>query len=163
MSSKYNLLQGKKQKKKMSETRKLQDTIKSKFIKDYSLPVTILEDKYFNYLIDLYEPVLKSKTKLKEYLQVMEDAGGESKFFAECKEFIKNFHKTIHDLEEYKEFSNNDFKKYQFKSKIKGITVYSAENEDKHFISVDMSSANFNCLKYHNPSKFTILNFKNSF
>jgi hypothetical protein len=50
--------------------------------------------------------------------------------------------------EEYKEFQEFDMnKKYPLKNKIKQREIYTQENVDKFFISIDMSSANFNALK----------------
>jgi hypothetical protein len=49
--------------------------------------------------------------------------------------------------ESYKNFQEFDMKKYEIKNKIISKSIYVKENVNKYFISLDMSSANFNCLK----------------
>ena len=56
--------------------------LKYRFIEDMKLPITVMEDGPFEYLVNLYEGMFKTKTLWNEILQGVEkDFGGNPKAF----------------------------------------------------------------------------------
>jgi hypothetical protein len=86
--------------------------------------------------------------------------GGESEFFNESDRITKSIIKDISETHEYKDFLEEDMKKYSITVPYKNTNVsrlfasgiptqlYLPENADRYFFSVDMSHANFQALKF---------------
>lgn len=123
-------------------------TLSQRFIKEYSIPIPVSISPYFDYYLDLYEEQYKSRTKYEELVKTIKDLGDEQKFFTKGKEFTTSFIEKISNLPQYKEFNENDMKKFIYKNKIKGQELYTKSNVGQYFISIDMSNANFNAMRY---------------
>jgi hypothetical protein len=104
--------------------------------------------------LDLFEKKYQTKTKFIQFLNLIENIflKNENKFLKERKDFINLMKTSIEETEEYKKFSdqNNLLKEYDLKKndEIKKMkNLYNKENENKFFISIDLSKANFYSLK----------------
>ena len=138
---------------------KTESKIKKRFIKDFSLPIPVFEDEYFNYFCDLYN----------EYFGIFEKIG----YLNECinninEDFFVYYNKlrdqiinTIKDLDIYQEFNSFEMKKYDKKFsdciiQIKNKELYTTENVGKKFYSIDLKKANYHAMKWY--SEDLILN-----
>ena len=130
---------------------KVTDQLRSKFIKDNNLPIPLYSEPYFSYYLELYDGILNTKKKFENFTKSFEEIGSDQLFFSKSKDFSNSVIEKISETEVYKDFINGDMSKYVIKKPISSKVVYSNENLNQYLISIDMSSANFNALKYHNP------------
>lgn len=133
-------------------------TLEARFVKEYSVPIPVPVSPYFEYYLDLFEEHFQSRTKFEGLKKTIKDLGNEQKFFSETKNFTNSFIDTISKLPQYKEFIEDDFKKFIFTKKVKGQELYAKSNVGQYFISIDMSNANFNALNFFDPE--LVLNCK---
>ena len=105
-------------------------------------------------LLELYEDEYDSETWWNALWTMIDDAydGSASKFL---KDYYDVRDKIITDTMEnpaYKAFTQMDMKQYAFeRPKVSKNNVYNGENIGKKFLSVDLSKANFQALRYVNP------------
>jgi hypothetical protein len=130
---------------------KVSDQVRSKFVKDFNLPIPITTEPHFSYYIELYEPLFQSKTKFEKFLNSLQEVGSEQEFISKSKSFSTDVINKISESKAFKEFNEGDASNYKVKDAVGQKNVYSTENLNQYLISIDMSSANFNALKYHNP------------
>lgn len=122
-----------------------------RWISDFNLPVDVLDEPYFSYYINLYEPYLKTKEKLKLLEDTLTKFDSIDKFLNYYYE-IRN--KIIEDLNEnpaFLEFNNMDMNEFNVNSNYPKNDIYKHTNIDKCFVSIDLTKANFQALKYINP------------
>jgi hypothetical protein len=60
----------------------LSHTVRRRFVKDDGLPIHIVQDSHFTYLLDPYEPFYGAQTKLGLLIDEIRDAGSEEAFVA---------------------------------------------------------------------------------
>eukprot|EP01080_Neovahlkampfia_damariscottae_P006477 gene6477-10482_t len=130
---------------------KITDQVRSKFVKDNNLPIPLISEPYFSYFIDLYDTVFNTKSKLEKFLSALEEVGSDQSFFSKSKEFSNEVVNKISENQAYKDYTSGDMSKYQIKKPVSSKNVYCSDNLNRFLISIDMSSANFNALKFHNP------------
>jgi hypothetical protein len=130
---------------------KVSDQVRSKFVKDFNLPIPITTEPHFSYYIEMYETLFQSKTKFEKFLNSLQEVGSEQDFFSKSKTFSNDVINKISESKAFQEFNEGDVSKYKLKDSVGQKNVYSTENLNQYLISIDMSSANFNALKYHNP------------
>lgn len=132
---------------------KLSHSVKKRFIKDFSLPFQLVQEPYFTYYINTIDKHFNTVKKV-QYLQDAVDAlGGEAGFFKEAdriKDFIIN---EIQAYDVYRDLAQNSFYGvFGIENNIQQKNVYTLENVDKTFISIDLKHANFNILKMYSPT-----------
>jgi len=135
----------------MSVNINVSSSLRKRFVKDWALPITILKDPYFKYFIKLYEPLFQSQTIYNELLDLIDDLGGEEKFFNASKSIMESIIHDIKDTEEFKKFNEGDLSDYNVKPEIPLGDIYRSDNNDKLFVSVDIKKANFQALRWVNP------------
>lgn len=121
---------------------------------DFGLPIKVFKEPYFSYFLDLYDEVFKSKSKLKVLDDALEKFENEDKFLAYNNTVIDNIVAHISNKEEYKEFINMNMDKYSIGGAYPypKSDIYKKQNTGKFFVSIDLVKANFQTLKYINPS-----------
>lgn len=128
--------------------------LKGRFVKDYNLPIQILFSPYFEYFIDLYQEDYGSKTKWEKlqreiYTRFEDRPGKYLNHFYEIRD------KIITDIEgskKYKDFCEDPdfFTKFAIPGEVKH-ELYTGDQVNKRFMSIDLRKANFQALKYYNP------------
>lgn len=124
----------------------LSKRIKKRFVKDMMLPVQVLEEPYFSEAIKTIDPHFQSIEKLK-LLTDLVTLVGEDHFFELSKKLEQDVIYAIQSTDGYKSWIKSENVANVYKNKgISKTSVYSPQNEDSMFVSVDIVSANFTSL-----------------
>jgi len=121
--------------------------VRARFVKDYSLPIQLVQSPYFEYFLDLYSDYLHINhglNFLKDALSVMD----EQKFFAANNKLRENVVNDIKSTHLYGLMNDKAFYWMQNLT-IPNRKLYIEENHNKKFISIDMTQANFNSFLYY--------------
>lgn len=138
---------------------------KRRFVKDFSLPISILSSPYFEYFIELYDKTLKTKEKFSLLVDALNQLGGdENRFLSFHNNLSDRVMKVIGESDGYKKLIDNrsseDMARFQQQhQEVKSATgiggkIYSSPNHNKYFISLDLVTANFNSMRFYDPSIF---------
>ena len=128
--------------------------LRKRFVKDYNLPIQILTSPYFEYFLDLYQEDYGSKSKWDKLQKEIE-----TRFEGKPGKYIDHFYitrnKIIEDIEKsenYKHFCEDKefFTRFSIPGEIK-CDLYTGEQMDKVFMSIDLKKANFQAIRFYNP------------
>jgi hypothetical protein len=124
-------------------------TILKRFIKDYKLPIQIIQEPYFTYFVELYDKQYNTKNKINLLTDALSKFESEDKFLSNYYVIRDNIIKTIEATEIYQEFNSVNMDKYNVDNKVVGAkNIFKKTNVDKFFISIDLKKANFQAMKY---------------
>lgn len=122
-----------------------------RFVKDYNLPINLVDIKYFEYMLDLFEKDYQSRTKWEKLWDVIDDKfdGSPNNFLVEFKNVRENMIQTVANSEAYKRFNSMDMSRFAVPDKpnVPDKNVYNGDNVGKKFLSIDLSKANFQAIK----------------
>jgi len=130
---------------------RITNSIKRRFIKDFSLPITIVEDEYFFYYLKVYEETLKSLTLWKEFNVYLEQFDSEESFFKHCYSFQNRKIKEVKDNEKFELFLNYKPKEKDvrtFNEYVRKKNIFRREFLDVDYISIDLKKANYQTFIY---------------
>ena len=138
----------------MVENTLLLKQFRSKFVKDYNLPLQVVQSPYFEANLKLLEDDCGANTKYLSLLETVRD-----KFDGNMQKFLEYRHSVedqilsyILNSEAYKEF-NSDNSTIPSDTPIVGSPeLYTKEQCGCFFISYDMVKANFQALRHANPA-----------
>ena len=138
----------------MEETTLITKQLRSKFVKDYQLPVQVVQSPYFEQHIKLLEDSHGAKTKYLILLETIRD-----KFDGNMQKFLEYRHSVedqilsyILNSEAYKDF-NSDKNGIVGETPVVGSPeLYTKEQCNHFFVSYDMVKANFQALRFANPA-----------
>lgn len=133
----------------------LSHSLRKRFVKDFSLPIQVFQDPYFEYMLDL----TREQHNTSECLKWLEDVL-QSKYYSEQEffEYYRHLQNTIIDFvkgrDEYKEFCNDldilallpDVPVVKLENNRRD--VYSQDCVGKIFISIDLEKANFQSMNF---------------
>lgn len=133
-----------------------------RFVEDTRFPMPVVNNAdRLQYYLDLYEKDYGTRTAYENMCDEIDiDYGGNQYAFIQA--FYDAREKMINDIKDnpkYKEFINCDMGVYGICDELKNAPkgdIYNATNVGKWFISVDLSKANFQAMKYF--SKELVLN-----
>lgn len=135
-----------------------------RFCKDFSLPINNTRPESFDYYTCLYDDDFDVSEKLKMLGDAIRDAGGEVEFANKRSEIIDKMITTIADTEAYKNMLKLKMQLlYPLANEVRGIKrkqsdVYNPQNVGKQMVSIDLTNANIQALRYINPA--IVLNAK---
>lgn len=138
----------------MTENYKTILSFRRRFVKDYNLPINVVDSPYFEYYMETYDWFPK-----KEYNELINDInkrfdGNINKWLEEYGEIRDKIITTIENSEAYQEFNLMDMKIWDIPKELKNypdINIYNQSSIGNTFISFDLKKANFQALKYVNP------------
>ena len=106
-----------------------------RFVDDYNLPITLLDEPYFSYFLSLYDRDYGTLAKYEMFKDAVEKLGSEAAFLEG-------------------QYLEDDMKKYAIDTpqmpNLGKQDIYNRTNVGRYFVSVDMSRANFQVLKKYN-------------
>jgi hypothetical protein len=124
------------------------------FINDFSLPITTVEDPYFDRQIHLLEDSFGAATKYLELMTTIRDYfNGNPQAFLEHRRSVKD--KILNEIlgsEAYKAMLADKSPLEDYKPLVGSRELYTEEQDGGMFISFDMVKANFQALRYVDPS-----------
>lgn len=131
----------------------LSNSIKNRFVKDYGLPIQLVQEPFFSYFIELYEPLFGTKSKLELLEQTIRQHGGEKPFFDAMDEIKNRVVGHITTKPRYADFNAADaaFLNTPLRVDYSKRNIYTAIFNGVHFISVDLKKANFQSLRWFDP------------
>lgn len=138
----------------MVETSLLTKQLRSKFVKDYQLPIQVVQSPYFEQHLKLLEDSHGANTKYLILLETIRD-----KFDGNMQKFLEYRHSVedqilsyILSSEAYKDF-NSDKNGIVGETPVVGSPeLYTKEQCNHFFVSYDMVKANFQALRFANPA-----------
>ena len=129
--------------------------LRGRFVSDMNIPLQVLQSPYFEERLELMERDYGAKTKYDNLLALIKERfdNKPSKFLEEYHAVRDNIITTVLNSEAYKDFISNDkFVIKNFKPICGNRNLYTNEQDGCLFVSFDMKKANFQTLKYANPS-----------
>jgi hypothetical protein len=137
----------------------MSNNLRKRFVKDYRLPIVVMESPYFEYFIQLYDH-LAAQEKYNKLVLLVERLGGEEAFFKESKRIIEAMTNYIKGQPKYEQFNSENLDSLTNgllkKIQIPDQDIYIPQNDAKFMISVDLQKANFQCLKNYGIIEFDI-------
>ena len=128
--------------------------LKTRFISDMNLPISVIAEPYFGNSLAILEIEYGAKTKYNELWDVIID-----RFNASPQKFLEYYHQvrdniitSVINSDAYKEFLEDKELLKDIKPIVGNRNLYTQEQDGCLFISYDMKKANFQALKYYNPS-----------
>ncbi len=128
----------------------LTNSIKQRFVKDFKLPINLIQEPYFDYFIELYNPDFDTYKKLELLQSFLSTCKDQEDFFQKgttvstaVKEFIQN-------SKAYELMNNADLNSFPQNKNLTQQNIYIVPNVDKELISIDLEKANFNSFKLFN-------------
>ena len=132
---------------------KLSNSLKKRFCKDFSLPISLFDEEYFYYFIDQYDSLLETKSKLQLLEETVDTLGGEEQFMQEFNRIKDAIIKDVSESNGYINLSKDkDPRPYQAKRQYSGQNIYCPQFNGKQFISIDIRKANFFSMKTYDSS-----------
>ncbi len=130
---------------------KIPDHIKRFFVKDNKIPIHLFGDEEFNYLLDLYEPWIGSRSKFNELLGHQSKFSNLEKWESEQSNIREKLKAELRSSSVYKVL-NDDFEELEAQYEIpqhnlKTVNVFNAHYAKKTLISIDMVKANWQVWK----------------
>jgi hypothetical protein len=133
--------------------------LRRRFVKDYNLPINIVDSPYFEYYMRTYDWFPR-----KEYQSLVEEI--DTRFDGNINLWLEEYSKIrdtiitkIENSEAYKWFNNLDLKSFPHPcmktvaalKNIPDLNIYNQSSIGKTFVSIDLKKANFQALKFINP------------
>jgi hypothetical protein len=125
----------------------LNDHIKKRFCKDFRLPINIYDDPYFEYFVELYDPLLSIKEKRQWLDSVLSKCNVQDDFFQQATNVASGIKDLIKNSKAYNDFNTRDMKDFPLKKNVSQQNIYIEENLGREMISVDLEKANFNAFR----------------
>jgi len=130
----------------------LTDQTRRRFVKDFSLQIPVLTDPYFEYYLELYDPLYSTEGYYKLLVDAVNHYGGEEQFFVAGADLRDRIISHVENKPRYQAFAKNE-DDFIGKMKVRDLGVrqegiYHAGNADTLFISIDIKTANFQSLRY---------------
>lgn len=128
--------------------------LRARFVSDFNLPIQVIQTPYFEERLELFEEDYGAKTSYDELLLIIDE-----RFEGKVNNFLEYYHQVRDDIitkvtnsDAYKEFiSDNKYVK-DIKPICGNRNLYTNEQDGCMFVSYDMKKANFQTLRYANPS-----------
>jgi hypothetical protein len=129
----------------------LSNEIKRRFVKDFSLPITVVQEPYFEYFINLYSQDFDAAKKLAILQDAITKIGSQENLFIESTKIQNSVINYVqsHNTPLYNEFSNQKIS--VTKRNISKESIYQDKNKDHSFISMDLKKANFQVFRLFYP------------
>lgn len=134
----------------MTERQKRILSFRRRFVKDFNLPINIVDSPYFEYYMDTYDWFPND-----EYFALCDEI--REKYEGNHNLWLENYSKIrdkiitdIENSEKYREFITTDMSKWALPDECKNlpdINIYNQSSVGKTFLSIDLKKANFQALR----------------
>lgn len=124
--------------------------LRRRFVKDYNLPINVVDSPYFEYYMDLYDWFPKD-----EYQNLVNDiderfGGNINLWLDEYAKIRDEIITTIESSDAYKKFNTCDMNKWALDPELRNLpdtNIYNQGSVGKTFLSIDLKKANFQALR----------------
>lgn len=129
--------------------------LRRRFVKDYNLPINIVDSPYFEYYMRTYDWFPKE-----EYENLVNDIderfdGNINAWLEEYAEIRDKIITFVENSNSYKEFNSCDMKQFAIPDDLKNIpdlNIYNQSSVGKTYLSIDLKKANFQALSHYNSN-----------
>ena len=132
------------------------ERLKKRFCKECRIPINIFVEPYFSSRIMLYEDFYGSKTKWDLFLQELGKYNTEEEYFAEYNKVKDEAIKSIKSTAGYSYFLEENMDEFAVETSCTDKDIFHPINDERSFLSIDMTKANFSALYYYDPSIFDV-------
>lgn len=126
----------------------------NRFISDYKLPINMNKEKYFFYFLNLYEKEFGAYSKWKKLWDMIDQRfdGNPEKFLKAYYDLRETIIDDVINSNAYRDFDTMDMSEFKVTDRpdVTKNNIYNCENDGKYFLSIDMTKANFQSLRYVN-------------
>lgn len=126
----------------------LKKDVLKRFVRDYDLPIKIFSEETFNYLLDLYEDSLGSRTKYNLLVETVSKFESEDKFLSNYYDIRNRVINAVKETEAFNDFNTGSMSEYKVESDYPQRNAFNIDNVGKTLVSIDLVKANFQALKY---------------
>ena len=136
---------------------KITESLKKRFVKDYKIPIKIFADPYFYRRICLLDFQYGCFELYSKFQNMLKSFNNEEEYFEYYTSVKESMMEYIKSTEGYKRFNEADMSQWKIPEKYNKLPskdIYKDSCIGKKFISIDMIKANFNSLKYFDPTIF---------
>jgi hypothetical protein len=125
--------------------------LKKRFCKDFNIPIDLFQEPYFSERLKLFDKQFNTLELWDLYINETSVFKTDEEYFAYYNKFKDTVINHIQNKLEYKDFiiCNMDIFKIP-KYEIGGKSVFNENNIGKTLVSIDLTEANFNALRYFN-------------
>lgn len=127
----------------------LTNHLKRRFVKDYKLPIQIVQEPYFSYFLFLFQPITGSMTAFERFNSTLEHFDDEEQFFQHASMFSSQIVEHVKNKQAYDNFSHFDMNAYKPVHSIGKQNLYNQNNAGQTFVSIDLKKANFQALRFY--------------
>ena len=128
----------------------LSHSIKQRFIKDFGLPIQVVQEPVFTSHLNTLDAHYGTLAKFTMLLEVVEKTGGEEGFFNEAHRVRGKLIEAISNKSAYTELQQDKLDAHNTVNKVtQQKNFYNLENAGKTFMSLDLKHANFNVLRVY--------------
>lgn len=129
--------------------------LRRRFVKDYNLPINIVDSPYFEYYMRTYDWFPKE-----EYENLVKDIderfdGNINAWLEEYAEIRDKIITFVENSDSYKEFNSCDMKQFAIPDDLKNVpdlNIYNQSSVGKTYLSIDLKKANFQALSHYNSN-----------
>lgn len=118
-----------------------------RFIDDYKLPIQDIKDlDYIDYVVG----VIDKKEEWEEFVNRVKERFGDNveKYFDYYAEVKESFLSSVKKSPEFMQFNQMDMNGFKIERPNVSKSIYTEDNNNKYFLSIDLKQANFQALKY---------------
>lgn len=128
----------------------LTNAIKQRFVKDFKLPINLIQEPYFEYFMDLYNQDFNTYEKLGLLKSFLNTCEHQEDFFQKGTKISTQIKDFIQNTKSYELMNSVDLNKFPQSKNLSQQNIYIVPNIDKELISIDLEKANFNSFKLFN-------------
>lgn len=131
----------------------MNDEIRIRFIEDYGLPISVPYEPWFSKSIDLLEKYYGSRTKYNNLIKEIKDRTP-GQFITQNREIRHEIRSWVGGNEAYLNFSKDKEipETYKVSKDFPKKEIYKGDNVGKLYLSIDLKEANFQALRFYDPS-----------
>ncbi|KAJ4458494.1 putative R3H domain protein [Paratrimastix pyriformis] len=135
---------------------KITPALRRDFVRDYALPIQIVDEPHFTYMLELLDPIYQTKDKYSLFVDTVQRLGGEGNFHIATKAVIEQ---AVNAITSQPSFATIDqaavdalFAGMPEGPHVPGADIYTMQYAQQTMVSIDLRSANFLALRHFNPA-----------
>ena len=127
-------------------------SFRRRFVKDFNLPINLIDSPYFEYYMDRYDFFPKEDWNMCVDKIDKHYDGNVGKWLESYSQLRDDIITTVENSASFSAFNSADMKNWKMPVfSVGDLNIYNSSNTGKKFISIDLKKANFQALRKFNP------------
>lgn len=122
------------------------------FVKDYKLPIQVVQDPYFDYYLDLYEDQFKTRTRYNLLIKTIEQYGSLDAYLKESRRVREEAIDFIKNQDAYNTLAQDRLDHLDLSNFARKSNLYNQLNVGKTFVSIDLVTANVQAFNFYDKA-----------